>query len=138
MNRTDRDLDIRPCPPEGRQEILDGLLEFNRDFLPPRIDLSQRVMDQGRCVAGILAYCRGDSAAVDILWVDSAHRGRGLGRALLDRVEELARAQGARRLILDTFSFQAPRFYEAMGYRCYAHLDPLVNGHSRYYYIKDL
>lgn len=138
MNRTDSDLVIQPCPPEGRQEILDGLLEFNQDFLPPRTDLSQRIMENGRCVAGILAYCRGDSAAVDILWVSPACRGLGLGRALLARVEELARAQGARRLILDTFSFQAPRFYEVLGYRCYAHLDPLVNGHSRYYYIKDL
>ena len=138
MDQTDRGPDIRPCPPEGRQEILDGLLEFNRDFLPPRTDLSQRVMEEGRCVAGVLAYCRGDCAAVDILWVHPHRRGRGLGQALLARVEDLAREQGARRLILDTFSFQAPRFYQELGYRCYAVLDPMVNGYSRSYFIKEL
>ena len=138
MTQQQWEAQIEPCPPEGQGEILAALRACTEQFIPPRTDLSQRVMEGGRCVAGIVGFCRGDSAEVDILWVTPDYRGTGLGRALLKRVEDLARAHGARRLILDTFTFQAPRFYEALGYHCYARLEPLVNGYGRYYYSKDL
>ena len=67
-----------------------------------------------------------------------AFRGRGLGRALLERVEAEGRARGAARLVLDTFSFQAPRFYEKLGYRRFGQVEPYVNGYGRYYYVKTL
>jgi putative acetyltransferase len=47
-----------------------------------------------------------------------AHRGRGVGRAILARIEQLARAEGLARLVLETGSnFEAAcRIYERAGF----------------------
>ena len=56
-------------------------------------------------------------AEVQKVMVRSAHRRRGLGRALLREVDEAARAEGRTTLHLDTFADQpARRVYEACGW----------------------
>lgn len=56
------------------------------------------------------------------LYVDPAHRRRGIGRALLQRVEALARERGATELILLTGleNRDAQAFYQRLGYRAAA------------------
>lgn len=51
------------------------------------------------------------------LWVAEPFRGQGVGRGLLQRFEQEARDRGCTLVYLDTFSFQAPGFYEALGYK---------------------
>ena len=80
----------------------------------------------------------GELVAVDVLWVDEGHRGQGLGAAVLAHVEAQARAQGARRVELNTFGFQAPGFYEKQGYRRFGAIEPAVGEHGHYFYVKDL
>ena len=58
--------------------------------------------------------------------------------ALLRRVEEEGRRQGARRVLLNTFSFQAPGFYEKQGYRCFGALEPCFGTHGQYFFCKEL
>jgi GNAT superfamily N-acetyltransferase len=52
------------------------------------------------------------------LWVEPAHRGFGLGRSILDELEERARGFGATEVVLDTnFSLQAAGgLYRSNGY----------------------
>jgi GNAT superfamily N-acetyltransferase len=52
------------------------------------------------------------------LWVEPAHRGLGLGRAILDELEDRARGFGATEVVLDTnFSLEAAgRLYRTSGY----------------------
>ncbi len=42
--------------------------------------------------------------------------GQGFGRQLLEKAETEARQRGAKHVYLNTFSFQAPAFYEKSGY----------------------
>ncbi len=51
------------------------------------------------------------------LFVEKAHRRRGLGAALLARVEARAAEQGISNIWTRTASFEAPAFYRGQGYR---------------------
>lgn len=53
---------------------------------------------------------------IDFLWVDETLRGKGYGEKLLESIEEIAVTNKCRLIQLDTFSFQAPRFYQKYGY----------------------
>jgi ribosomal protein S18 acetylase RimI-like enzyme len=72
------------------------------------------------------------------MWVREELRGRAYGRSLLTLAEEEARQRGARHAHLDTFSFQAPGFYERHGYRVFGELQDFPRGHRRYYLTKEL
>ena len=75
---------------------------------------------------------------VDLMWVKEELRGRGYGHRLLELAEQEARKRGATNVYLDTFSFQAPAFYEQHGYRVFGELPDFPPGHQRYYLTKEL
>lgn len=50
-------------------------------------------------------------------WVREDLRGSGLGSRLLAAFESEARARGADRVFVTSFTFQAPGFYRRHGYR---------------------
>lgn len=64
-------------------------------------------------------------AGMRMLAVDSASRGRGIGRALTQECLDRARGAGRRRLVLHTVSWMAAavRLYERMGFRRRPELD---------------
>jgi ribosomal protein S18 acetylase RimI-like enzyme len=61
---------------------------------------------------------RPGDAEIKRMWVDPAHRRRGLATAVLDELERTAAAAGCGRMVLETGSAQpeAIGFYEARGY----------------------
>ena len=58
-------------------------------------------------------------ALVEDMVVDSRHRGRGIGRQLMDAIESWSRERGASRLQLlaDRTNFSALDFYDKIGWR---------------------
>ncbi|MCH9626993.1 MAG: hypothetical protein S4CHLAM2_06270 [Chlamydiales bacterium] len=54
---------------------------------------------------------------VDDLWVDQSCRRQGLGRLLLQLLEERFRGKGFYNINLVTSAFQAPVFYEKCGFK---------------------
>jgi ribosomal protein S18 acetylase RimI-like enzyme len=73
--------------------------------------------ESGRLVAGLYGWTWGGSAFIDLLWVDEAHRGTGLGDRVLASAEGEARSRGCTQVLLSTHGFQAPDFYRSHGYR---------------------
>ena len=59
-------------------------------------------------------------------------------RILEGAAETEAKARGCRRATLDTYSFQAPAFYQRLGYKIVAAVDDLPAGHKHYTLVKDL
>jgi GNAT superfamily N-acetyltransferase len=72
------------------------------------------------------------------LWVAEAHRGRGLGRRLMEAAEQEARRRGSRHAQLTTYEFQAPDFYARLGFRVAGKLDDYPPGSAYYWLCKDL
>jgi GNAT superfamily N-acetyltransferase len=89
-------------------------------------------------VGGVLGATYWGWLYVDLLWVREDLRGRGYGRRLLTMAETTARERGAQKAYLDTFSFQAPAFYERRGYEVFGVLPDFPRGHQRYFLVKQL
>jgi GNAT superfamily N-acetyltransferase len=75
---------------------------------------------------------------VNWLWVSELYRKHGVGSELMGAAEATAREQGCRAAYLDTFTFQAPKFYERLGYREFGRLEDFPPGHSRVWFSKAL
>jgi GNAT superfamily N-acetyltransferase len=132
-----------PPDPAGalREEIFARLTAFNERIVGK--DNHASLLVTARDAAGDLAGgLTGDTywgwLSIAILWVREDCRGEGIGTRLVRAAEEGARARGCRRAHVDTMDFQAPGFWERMGYRLFGVLDDLPEGHSRRFYWKDL
>ena len=92
----------------------------------------------GKVHAGLLGGTYWGWLHVDILWVQSDLRSKGLGSRLLEAAEAEAIARGCRHAHLDTLDFQAPGFYLKRGYQVFGELQDLPPGHRRIFLKKEL
>jgi GNAT superfamily N-acetyltransferase len=92
----------------------------------------------GAVKAGVRFVLAFDWLFVNWLWVADAWRKHGIGSQLMGRAEAAAREKGCRAAYLDTFTFQAPKFYERLGYREFGRLEDFPPGHSRIWFSKSL
>ncbi|WP_291296071.1 GNAT family N-acetyltransferase [Elioraea sp.] len=122
--------------------IADGLIAYNLaasgiPFAPEPLWLVARNHDDA-VIGGIKARVAWGWISVEWLWVHEAWRGRRIGAGLLQRAEAEGRTRGCAGVVLDTFSFQAPGFYEKQGYVAFGRLEGLPAGHARIHYAKRL
>ncbi|MBV9718695.1 MAG: GNAT family N-acetyltransferase [Candidatus Eremiobacteraeota bacterium] len=75
---------------------------------------------------------------LDWLWVHESLRHHGIGSDLMERAEKIAREQKCRGVFLNTYSFQAPRFYQRLGYEEFGRLADMPPGHTRIWFAKRL
>lgn len=108
------------APPEELvQALRDGLTAYNieRGRVDERLTAGIFVRDAaGRLVGGIYGVIWGSALEIKYLWVDAEWRGRGIGSRLLAQMEEEGRRHGCEWAHLNTYSFQAPAFYQRYGY----------------------
>jgi GNAT superfamily N-acetyltransferase len=93
---------------------------------------------QGEIVGGVIGATHWDWLYINLMWVREDLRNRGYGQQLLVKAEDEARRRGARHAYLDTFSFQAPGFYQKNGYQVFGELPDFPLGHQRYFLKKAL
>ena len=125
------ELSDEPCR-EDLQFLEDRINEHNvwrtdrRDFRP----LALFVRDhQGSIVAGLHGFTWAGWLEIKFVWVREDLRGQGHGRRLVEAAEAEARARGCHRVWLDSYTFQAPTFYQRLGYEVFGvlHGDPAPN-----------
>lgn len=107
------------------------LYEFNMGATGYRdgLDLGFVVEEAGEMVGAAAGYTWGGICEVKTLWVHPDHRKAGLGSALMAQAIEEARARGCRLMFLTTYDFQAPDFYERLGFECIATIPDKPLGH---------
>jgi GNAT superfamily N-acetyltransferase len=123
------------------RELWKGLIAFNRKkagSLHYRRTVISARSPKGQLLGGLILESYWRESYVELLWVSTKSRSTGLGGLLLRKAEDLAWRRGSRIIHLNTFSFQAPRFYEAHGYRRFGRLTGSPAGHSRHYFVKYL
>ena len=95
--------------------------------------------EQPVACAGLKRYSDLD-AEVKRLWVEPAYRGRHIASALMDRIEEKARALGYRRVILQTRPIMpdAVALYTKRGYELIPNYPPYDQLEGAVCYAKTL
>ena len=76
----------------------------------------------GTVVGGAVGRTWGECCELQQLWVHPAYRRAGIGTHLVRRFEQHGATRGCRTYYLETFSFQAPRLYRALGYEAVAEI----------------
>jgi GNAT superfamily N-acetyltransferase len=122
----------------ARREILKGLRAYNTRAVGPFEfkPLSVTLRDRGAIVGGLVGETYLGWMFISLLWVADEFRGKGFGSKIMRAAEKEARKRGVRNVYVDSFSFQAPAFYEKQGFREFGRLEGFPAGHSRSWLTK--
>jgi len=134
------DIEVNPDP-RDIESLRDHVDTFNVEEtkIYDYGDLAIFLRDSMRqLIAGIRAYTWGGCLDIRFLWVHEDFRGEGLGSKLMRAVEQEAIRRGCHIATLETHSFQAPGFYEKLGYEEIGVLDGYPIGHKKHYLKKVL
>jgi ribosomal protein S18 acetylase RimI-like enzyme len=135
---------LTDTPPDAaRDAILAPLAAFNtaqtgdaRPWHPLAILISDPATNQ--IIGGLWGGSMFAQLFIELLVIPEALRRHGLGRQLMAQAEAEAIARGCAGIWLDTFSFQAPGFYQKLGYEIFGEIPDYPPGHSRYFLRKEL
>jgi ribosomal protein S18 acetylase RimI-like enzyme len=84
----------------------------------------------GELLGAVAGYSWGGICELRQVWVAEAHRGEGLGRALMQAALAEAAARGCAHVFLATYDFQAPDFYRRLGFEVVARVPDKPLGHT--------
>lgn len=92
--------------------------------------------DDGSVAGGLWGRTVFEWLHVQMLFVPEPLRGLGVGAALMTAAEAEARERGCRGAYVDAFSFQAPSFYQKLGYTLFGVLQDFPPGYNRLFFRK--
>lgn len=126
---------------QDQKSIYEGLLKYNLERLEDQSpkDLGVYMRDEaGNIVAGLTGTTHGNWLMIKFLWVSESLRGKNIGSEILKQAEATAKTRGCKFVFLDTFSFQAPLFYQKHGYQEVFALEDYPLTGKRHYFTKRL
>lgn len=72
--------------------------------------------DEGQLLGAITGRAYYNEVHIGDLIIGKQHRKSGIGRKLVEEVENTYKGKGYEKITLTTFGFQAPEFYKKLGY----------------------
>ncbi|PSJ89055.1 GNAT family N-acetyltransferase [Aeromonas veronii] len=119
--------------------LVDNLRQFNFDKMGE--ERSQPLIvaihdDNDEVVGGIAGRTIYHQLLIEVLWVHNDKRGQGLGIQLMEIAEREAKKRGCIAAQVDTLSFQAPKFYEKMGFKIVGGVSGVKDSPDRYFLLK--
>jgi ribosomal protein S18 acetylase RimI-like enzyme len=123
------------------KKLASGLLSHHEKSGHPRKSEKYSIFleDENReVVGGVIVTFLWNGMEINSLWVDEKIRGQGWGKKLMEEVEEEGRKRSCTISYTNTFPWQAPGFYEKLGYELYGELKGLPEGASLKYFYKKL
>jgi ribosomal protein S18 acetylase RimI-like enzyme len=130
---------------EDSDYIRTKIIEYNQTKLPDEVKHPIKNVsfilrnEEGDILGGITGEISWSNLHIDFLWVDESLRSGGYGKQLLDHIEKMARENNCRGIQLDTYSFQAPDFYQQCGYNVVGLIEEHpIKDFQKYYLEKKL
>lgn len=130
---------------DGNQSDIDEIHNMLRAYNLSKREKSENIPlgvyyedETGKKLAGLTGSTFGNWFCINYLFVSESLRNQGVGSNILISAENEARNRGCKYVFVDTFSFQAPAFYEKLSYRCVFSLTNYPYTEERHYYIKEL
>ena len=130
---------------DGNDRDINEIHEMLREYNLRHREASENVPlgifledENGKKLAGLTGETFGNGLCIRFLFVGEPLRGRGRGSKLLTAAGSEAQRRGCKYAFVDTFSFQAPAFYEKHGYREVFTLEEHPYTGKRHYYTKEL
>ncbi len=142
---------IEDLEASSRDAILAALRSYNRGANPvffavrdlpanaPRPLNVVATNGAGEVLGGLIGETQFAWCKIEFVAVCESARRKGLGRQIMAAAEAEARSRGCKYAFLDTMDYQAPVFYQKVGYRVAGTLDNWdSHGHRKYFLVKDL
>jgi len=127
--------------PEDMTFLGDRLYEFNVGATGIRDGILLGVFlrdDDGVMTAGLHGHTWGGTCEISRLWVRDDLRHQHIGTELMGAAEAEARRRGCSQIFLSTHSFQAPAFYEDLGFVEIGRIGGYPRGHDQIFLRKEL
>ena len=127
---------------EAEAVIRDGLSAYNfdkagyRDYRP--LAILARDPESSKVIGGLLGRTSFGLLYVERFFLPERLRKQGLGTRILKAAEEEGRRRGCSRALLTTLEFQAPGFYQRVGWEVLARIDGRPPAPSRFLMTKVL
>ena len=127
--------------PEVAQIIRDRLDAFNNsivgygDRLP--LHVSVRASEDGEIIGGISGGTSLGLLTINLVYLPETLRGTGIGARMMAIAEQEARHRGCRAGVVYTINFQAPGFYQRLGWRVFGESPCNPPGTGRVFLTKD-
>jgi predicted N-acetyltransferase YhbS len=119
--------------------LISGVRSYNFEKAGPETSKPLSVICRDECgslIGGIAGKTIYRQFLIDVLWVDKGWRRTGLGRKLMEMAEIEARARGCLAAQVDTLSFQAPGFYEKLGFETIGKVSGIPESPERHFLLK--
>ncbi|MGS0695098.1 GNAT family N-acetyltransferase [Shewanella sp. 0m-4] len=124
--------------------LVDGVRQHNFAHMGPETSKALSVVahdssdssGSGKLIGGVAGRTIYDNFLINVVWVDKAARGTGLGRKLMLQAETEAKKRGCTMAQLDTLSFQAPVFYQKLGFEIIGTVPSTAKSPERYFLLK--
>ena len=120
-------------------ELVAGVREYNSDIMgkeqsKPLSAIARN--EDGKLIGGVSGRTIYRNFLVGVVWVDKSVRGTGLGRRLMELAEIEAKKQGCVVAQVDTLAFQAPVFYEKLGFEIVGKVPGFPGSPERFFLLK--
>ena len=117
-----------------------GLTAFNAPFRGERrrldLTITARRPGEAEPAGALVATCSHGWLYLRMFFLPEDLRGQGVGARMVAMAEDAARAHGCVGAWVDSYSFQAPGFYEAQGYTRFGEIPDHPPGHARVFLMK--
>jgi ribosomal protein S18 acetylase RimI-like enzyme len=129
---------------ESYDKIVNLLIEYNltktehfKEEINKPIEIIAR-NEENEIIGGLYGRSIWGTLEIKTFVVSPENRSEGIGKKLILEAEKEAIRRKCRFISLDTFSFQAPKFYEKLGFEKIGTETDFPKGFEKYYYRKEM